>query len=187
MFKTNEKYLFKEARRTMMGPPPSMTGFTSVTQVSLVMDSYKPVMTKQIFGKFNFHLIGGEVSIHSDNNLKKSPDDVYSEYLTKLYLIDTVFEQAIIHINRKAPDRFYFRSFLNKETEGNEYGASLLLIIPSLEDSKGMEYGTLELSSCYKKVRMTPTRKELKKLLIKSRKALDIHISDFIEAMTHFE
>lgn len=177
------KRAYKKARRTMFGPAPDMRAITSQALVTDSIDGeYLVQTTRELYGSIGFHLGGREIGIHgkvaiNKGGLKNIEANIYREKLARLHKVLT---EAYAHLTSKDPASLRLREFLNHDDDDNDYGSSIMVVIPEMGNPH--EHCTLEIASCHFKHRQTPSRKELMKVLKFMIKGLELHQFDYENA-----
>lgn len=178
------KRLKRTARRTMYAPAPDMRACTSLVTVEGRLDNVKPITRiREIYGNISFYLGGRPITIHGEMGLNQGGlcDDKPQRYLNKLDQLEHILVSALTHLESKDPTRFVMREFLNSVGDNNDYGSSVMIVIPEMKEEH--LFCTLEIASCHFKSRQNPDRKELMKQIKFLLKGLRTHIKDYEEAI----
>ncbi|QBZ70796.1 hypothetical protein pETSU_216 [Edwardsiella phage pEt-SU] len=176
------KRLHRKARRTMYAQAPDMRGATSLVHVTKNTVNHKPIrsITHELYGQVTFHLGAGHpITIHAEP-ASMGHFGAATDYLDKLHDLIHFMSSAFHHLHTKNEDLFVCQKFLNNGVN-NEYGSTLFIRIPKKYDQ--LPFCVFEISSCHFKVRLTPERAELKKLLKFFIKVLDQHNLDYGNAI----
>lgn len=177
--------LKRTARRSMYGPAPDMRACTSLVTVDSYLSPDKvAVRIREIHGRIALHLGSKPIIIHGEMSLNSGGkrDDKCYQYLSKLRKLEDVLVRAKFHLESKSPNRLILREYLNELSDGNDYGSSVMVVIPEKEKSSG--FCTFEVSSCHFKHRETPNRADLLKQIKFILKNLYVHMEDFKSALT---